>query len=565
MKMIDDYFNNAKLIKDVSQPFNDEELISLMNNSAPSKFQKFVKKFKGLLIMSSILLSVMSCYFIGMFLFAGDIDNQSIGSKTEKTKNYATQQSKSVIVSNNDLLSDNKMISKEKKKIRKNEIQTDNKQNDNDSQLSNNSSMHAVKIITRFTKVDENLELKRPYQIVRKERTSTSFGIATKNDNNEVLEPATIRTNKKGDPIPGIIQLELTNDELAKLGIIVNDSTFSFITEFNHQIHPIPYRNRYDYKISKEVKPYTDSGYLPNGDTFLVKQNHLINLNYQYDSKKDRILNIGNSSTTTWVYKNVDGKDQWVQIDTVFNSGDKSFIGLTRDEAENKIQQSYFGFTKPLINYKGWMKSEYSRYVPVSFAFNYNPVKEKVKEIISKSPLLNPEENNWTLDYSELLPVKINFGKNKLIEKAVLWFVPTNEFIDLLPERYSKSLKNEVTVISGIKNGNINADSACSLIKDVSYLDVCRVKDGVIKIEKIYPHPVYESAELSFVLGEDRKISIDIYDLNGKPLGNFISKKFMEKGNHKQPLVFKNIPSGIYMIAVKSEYDEIATLRIIIN
>jgi len=145
--------------------------------------------------------------------------------------------------------------------------------------------------------------------------------------------------------------------------------------------------------------------------------------------------------------------------------------------------------------------------------------------------------------------------------------VPTEEFISNLPDRYRFSLQSEYKTIQKIKMGELNPHDACEKIKDESLLDVCRIVSGALTIESIYPNPASDNnTTITINLSESRKIRADIHDLKGNYIGNIMNERYLSEGTHKIDIDFENkLVQGIYLVAVRSDKGEIATIKLIIN
>jgi hypothetical protein len=544
---LNEYFENAKKLKDQIPPFTNEELEAILSKPIPKTKRHYVKKFKGLIIMLLLLISVVS-----MFVISTNIESD----KTNKSSSDNEQTELTTSTSNSEEYVKKQQSGKEKEQgsisyYNKNEIKT-NKQENNDNMI---------------TAVDDSLILRRPYRFSKPIENSTRTMTAQKSKQEKPDPEDLILNNRKGESITGITELNLTYDELKNLGIIVSDDKIEFITEKWHRIHPVSFKNDNNYRYEKDVYPYFKCGYPTTGDTFLIKEKNSIDLNYKLDPNRDTLVKWPGRMMIkpSWVVDTIDGKEVKLQKEIISEAENPLFNGM-RYERFNELRDNMnWGYKLDILNYVDWKKESYSKVAPISFAFNYNPIQHKYRLVISKSPLLADKENKYNLDYSELLPVTINFSENKLINKIIFWFVPNEEFISKLPIRYQEEIRKEVDVLNSINNGNMPSEEACSKIKDSSFFDVCRINSGAITIENISPNPIYDRTTLTFSLKEKREISISLHDINGNFIGSFVDSKIYRTGEHDIPITFKNQSDGIYLIAIKSSKGEIAAGRIIIN
>jgi hypothetical protein len=552
-KILDNYFDKAKLLIDESLPYSEADLTALLNRKNP----KNVKMIKGLIIMTALIISIVTFFILNTSDVTDKIPSKSIepvsNAKSENvTLNNTNNQNSSVHYSMNEKISSSKESS-----------------NAVEESIAEDISNQYI------TKVDENGEIKRPFTKTQTQSSSSFHSFSLKENGLDLLEPAKLKTNTSGEAIPGVTILQLTNEELKNIGIICDNEKLEFNTEEYNKIHPIPFRNDNSYHYNYYVYPYFKAGYPTTGESFLVRKHYKIDLNYQYNPEKDTIYD-----TKVFCYQDslvtdvIDGMEIKLSRMVVMNPPNpklnyltnQKLIGLTQDQISFLNEKSNIGFKKELINYNGWNMDSYSQILPVCYAFKYNPIDRKVESIIGFSPLFPKRAaKNFKINFAELLPLEIKFDKSKLIERIVFWFVPTDELINKLPMRYSTSLKNEMEVIRKIKNGLLPATQACEEIKDKSYLDVCKISSGAVTIENIYPNPIINVSYLTFSLSADREITIDIHNFMGNCVGNLIKDKSLQAGKHKLEINISGIQPGIYILSLKTNKGEMATQRIIIN
>ncbi|TAL66815.1 MAG: T9SS type A sorting domain-containing protein [Bacteroidetes bacterium] len=539
-KELDNYFKKAKLLIDGSLPYSEEDLTALFNRKKP----KNVTKFKGLLIMTTLIISIVAYLVINSSVQTGNTTNESkkfTGSATSEKVEMKNENNSPQFYSMNELKSSSTEL------------------NEGEQNLNEERSNQYI------TKVDENGEIRRPFDKVLSNSSGFEVKIVYK-DGIDLLEPAKLKITTSGDAIPGVTILELTNDELKNIGITCNDDKLEFNTEEFNRIHPIPFRNDNGYHYSYKVYPYFKTGYPTTGENFLVRRHYSFDLNYQYNPARDEIYELqGYTMDDSIVTEIIDGKEVTLSRMVCIWSREPKILGLTQEQIEELKEKSNIGFKKELVNYTGWSKESYSKIYPVAYAFKYNPIERKVQDILYESPIFTVRTNWTNISFAELIPLEIKFEKSKLIERIVFWFVPTDELISRLSERYSIPLKNEMEVIQKIKNGVLTAAQACEEIRGKSYLDVCKISSGAVTIEKIYPNPTYNVSNVTFNLTEDREITIDIHDFSGNFVGNLVKKKTLEAGKHKIQIDISDVSSGIYILSIKTTQGEMATQRIIVN
>ncbi len=70
----------------------------------------------------------------------------------------------------------------------------------------------------------------------------------------------------------------------------------------------------------------------------------------------------------------------------------------------------------------------------------------------------------------------------------------------------------------------------------------------------LYPNPVREQATLGYELAVGEKITVNLYDIQGRFIQNILPSTQKTAGKHAETLVFENsFPSGNYLIVIESE------------
>ena len=89
--------------------------------------------------------------------------------------------------------------------------------------------------------------------------------------------------------------------------------------------------------------------------------------------------------------------------------------------------------------------------------------------------------------------------------------------------------------------------------QECDWLDIDNEENSVdFQLNKIYPNPFNPSANINFSLKESEKISILIFDLNGRLINTLLSNQKMEPGNHNVIWNASLIPSGIYFVKISN-------------
>lgn len=250
---------------------------------------------------------------------------------------------------------------------------------------------------------------------------------------------------------------------------------------------------------------------------------------------------------------------------------------------KSKYNISFYSFNSYTMHYQGWEHNKYSSFAPVSIqSFCKSKARHNSNYITSNyaSPILNEYKSGIDTLFkyfigvrseikissmgalSRLIPVRIKLynrsgykpekKKYTIVEaEIVLWYVPTEEFINALPERYASRLRNELDVIEKIEKGEIKKEEACKeLIVSESILGLCPVYHENLEIKSIYPSPGREDTHLKFSNGIPQKLNILLYSLRGEELQKLAQNKHFEIGEHDIWIDLSKLERGIYLIVI---------------
>lgn len=361
------------------------------------------------------------------------------------------------------------------------------------------------------------------------------------------------------ESIPGIIVLELETEELARLGIELTEQKCSFHVEQILRIHPIRYRKQPKYRKYHEVRPYAEAGYDTTGKLFLAKEKWTINL-----AGEDVLRKIDSLE---------DLVDQAREPEGFFDLESRwDMVPGFHDPAREAME-------KEIIEYEGWPIEDYSQTAPVVITFDFLDRDKTAFKNIYKSPITYKdfsEKPDYQANYkfTEMIPVTVRLAPEDtnpdetdyIIEKITFWFVPTDDFLQALPDRYKLPLMKELKIYTDFLSGEKSVEEACKGLEgSESFFDLCRINSGAIRKLKLSPNPSQGYLNCEFLLIENRYIKITLYDLNGKALDNLFDDDDMEAGMHSEGLDLSGLENGVYLIAVITDKGEQAVSRLIIQ
>ncbi|MFC2130097.1 T9SS type A sorting domain-containing protein [Bacteroidota bacterium] len=198
------------------------------------------------------------------------------------------------------------------------------------------------------------------------------------------------------------------------------------------------------------------------------------------------------------------------------------------------------------------------------------PDSEYFDKIINCDDILNIEKN--IEDYvkiNKLIPILVPIGKveteNELIDKEnfgfVLWFDPTPELLDILPEDVKNKLNNELFTLE-------NTDDICeatAIAGEDPYLEAWRACSGAIENLKVYPNPTSGNISVEYSLSDNRKVTISVHDMFGNVVRELQAQNKISPGDYNENFMLNNLESGMYLISVQTKNGEAAVQRIVLE
>ncbi len=331
--------------------------------------------------------------------------------------------------------------------------------------------------------------------------------------------------------VTNINALELDTKELSKLGINKSKNEIAYPIEYINIDNELVYRdNRYQFSYD-EIDLYEN--YVPFGSGNIAKEHYRKSYKDDKNTKKIHNFNpvrpVATSLNSSFVF---------------YNSPCLYYAKNTLNSLYKK--QDYDGF--------------YSRHISANTKIPIYVTDGDDFELIGSKP-----ENYmpYLAMLDRLIPVKIETGFAKIPGPLYLWYLPTIEFLNALPERYSKSLRKELEILDKIENQNVPAEKACTGFEEESFLGICDLSEGALSNIKIAPNPCMYDLKLSFTSSEKRSVSMEVFDINGrnvKIFGNFTIENF---GEQTYTFDISSLQTGIYQLVIISDKGEKISKRFI--
>lgn len=158
-------------------------------------------------------------------------------------------------------------------------------------------------------------------------------------------------------------------------------------------------------------------------------------------------------------------------------------------------------------------------------------------------------------------------GTNKKYGADIyLWYYPTPEFVAALPNRYRIPLQQELDVITDVVECKMPVGQVCERITgEKTFFDFCRKSSGSIAMVQAYPNPASNQVTCRYQLTNQRSVTITLHELSGKFLRELMAQQNVTAGIHEPELQLRDIPPGAYLIAVKTNTGDQAVQRIIVQ
>lgn len=144
-----------------------------------------------------------------------------------------------------------------------------------------------------------------------------------------------------------------------------------------------------------------------------------------------------------------------------------------------------------------------------------------------------------------LVPIKIN--KNNLLntrgyKSEIWWFYPTDEFINLLPDRIKEDLKIER---DAILSESFNESSECT------YFEVCKSNLDIENL-KVYPNPIRTNFTIEFNLNQAVNGMISLTNIMGSQIKTIVDQKEFSIGFNSFEGNIGEIQPGIYILSIET-------------
>jgi hypothetical protein len=146
----------------------------------------------------------------------------------------------------------------------------------------------------------------------------------------------------------------------------------------------------------------------------------------------------------------------------------------------------------------------------------------------------------------------------------VLWYLPTKEFVEALPERYRNVLSRELKAIELIESGKMMPEEACKgLSVDETFFELCKLSSESVKDINVFPNPFNDNGKIKFFLLNDRIVNITIHDVSGNYIKTLVNWEKLQKGEQTIDFDMNGLQSGTYIINISTDNSERVNKRFV--
>jgi len=127
-------------------------------------------------------------------------------------------------------------------------------------------------------------------------------------------------------------------------------------------------------------------------------------------------------------------------------------------------------------------------------------------------------------------------------------------------DRVQRSITSNIIIIRRTKGTDREVSSGDQ------HLQETRSADGAMQITSVYPHPTSDgAATIAFELAEERVLTIDLLDLNGRKIATLAGGLRKARGTCQVVFTLSGIPAGMYLVNVTTDKGERTVQRLVIQ
>lgn len=148
----------------------------------------------------------------------------------------------------------------------------------------------------------------------------------------------------------------------------------------------------------------------------------------------------------------------------------------------------------------------------------------------------------------------------------IVWFEPTKEFLQALPERYRNAVATELALSEKYTTlCDIPTDKERKELAGRTYFDTWRSCSGALTMQSLSPNPVRSGiATVQFKSTEQRYVNIAVHDMTGNRVLEVLHAESVQ-GVRESVLDVSSLRSGMYMLVITSDRGEQVVQRMVVE
>jgi hypothetical protein len=160
---------------------------------------------------------------------------------------------------------------------------------------------------------------------------------------------------------------------------------------------------------------------------------------------------------------------------------------------------------------------------------------------------------------NKLIPIRVNLPDCE--NHYILWYEPTDDFLEALPEDHRERIKKELHIFD-------NSEDVCRDVpkdEEQHLLDLWRSCSGAIENFTVFPNPTSGNVNVSYDLKDQREIIVAIHDLDGRKIKELSRKKSKSPGKWTENYNISDLEPGMYLLSLQTNSGAQAVQRIILK
>jgi hypothetical protein len=208
--------------------------------------------------------------------------------------------------------------------------------------------------------------------------------------------------------------------------------------------------------------------------------------------------------------------------------------------------------------------------------FNHNQNKFKIGGLPFGEIIQNSIVHHFKyIDVNQLIPIEVPIpgAKNKQGKELddfsfIVWYEPTPELLELLPEDVAAQIEPELIALANAMGDGEEPEicEAAPVTGDDNYFDIWRSCSGNIRNLKVYPNPSSGPVNVEFELKEKTELFISVHTLNGRKIEELKGLQTYPAGKVSESFALgSDFEPGLYLVVIQASNGDQAVQRLILK